>query len=154
MLRHATDRGHFRTSQPIKMQSYGAQSQGLHLQNTSTSKAQGTLSKRRQKDCKSRRVRGFAVRLCFLVTQKLHTMSRQCDCFNMSWTRMTPMAVPAGKGKAHKTSPYSKNSRQLRRAGSERNGSSLEKSTPTVVQRQMVSSTNTHTITLYGMSRL
>lgn len=68
-------------------------------------KAQGTLSKRRQKDYKSQKVREFAVRLCFLVTSEATPlMSHQHDSFNMSLTRIESMAVPAGKGKAHKTS--------------------------------------------------
>ena len=46
----------------------GAQPQWVHLQNTPTPKAQGTLQKKEQKDCESWRIRLFAVRLCLLVT--------------------------------------------------------------------------------------
>lgn len=61
---------HYRKPQPIKMQNRGAKSQWLHLQNTPAPQAQGTLQKRRWKDCESQRIREFAVRLCLPVTSE------------------------------------------------------------------------------------
>lgn len=47
----------------IRMQSYGAQSKWIYLQLSPTSKAQGTLWRREQKDFKSQKISEFAVRL-------------------------------------------------------------------------------------------
>jgi hypothetical protein len=61
--------------------------------------------RRRQKDCKSQRIRDFGVRLCLLVMSEAKPIeSHQHGCPNMSSTRRTPMDMPQWMGKAHKAS--------------------------------------------------
>lgn len=57
--------------------------------NNPTGKAQGTLSKKGQRDCKRLRIR-FYVRLCLLeISEVIPINYPQYDCSNMSWARMT-----------------------------------------------------------------
>ena len=52
---------------------------------TPTPKAQGSLKKRRQKDCKSRKNLEFCVRLCLLgMSEATPIKSHQHNCLNMS----------------------------------------------------------------------
>lgn len=53
------------------MQSYGGPFQWVNLQTTATPKTQGTFWKMIWKDCKSQRLKKFAVRLCFLVISEV-----------------------------------------------------------------------------------
>ena len=51
------------------------------MDTTSTSKVQGTFQKRWQNNCKSQRIREFAVKLCPLVMPEAPpTKSHQQDC--------------------------------------------------------------------------
>lgn len=88
--------------QPINIQSCKPSSNG-YIYNTlpPTPKAQGMLWKREWKDCKSHRIREFAVRLHPLATSEATPIkSYQQDCPNESWTRMTPMSMPSHTGKS------------------------------------------------------
>lgn len=61
------------------MQTRGAQSQRIHVQNT---KVQETLRKKGQKDCKNQRIMEFSVRLCLLgMPGDTPRKSHQHDCF-------------------------------------------------------------------------
>lgn len=53
--------------QPNKMQDCEEQSQLIHLENIVSFKAQRTMQKREEKDCKIQRIRAFAVRLFLTV---------------------------------------------------------------------------------------
>lgn len=91
----ATDRDHHRKPQPIKMLSREALSQWIYLQNTLTPKTWGTLWRRWWKDCKSRRITEFSVRLCLLViSEAIPIKSYNYDCSNASWPRIAPIDVP------------------------------------------------------------
>lgn len=53
-------------------------------------KPQGTLMKRREKDCVSYRIKECAVRLCLLViSEPIPIRSHQCGGQNKNWTRTT-----------------------------------------------------------------
>lgn len=81
---------------------YGTQTPNHHK--TTAPKAQGILQERRQRDCKSQRLRELAVRLCLLVTSEVTpTEFHQHDCL-CTWlnddnrhAKVGKMAKPAGK---------------------------------------------------------
>lgn len=79
-----THRDYYRNLQSIRLQSCGLHFYWIHLQNTPTSKAQGTSQQRGQKYCKSQRIRKFSVRLSLLLMPEamLVTLTR-------IWTRTT-----------------------------------------------------------------
>ena len=108
-----TDRDPYRKPQTPQIKSWGAQSQWIHLQNTPVPKALGTLQ---EIDCKRQRIREFAVRLCLsLMSEASPRNPPQCDCPNMSWTKMTPCQT--GQRKLTRPQPYTMNYRQLWKAG-------------------------------------
>ncbi|CAO2627845.1 hypothetical protein LEMLEM_LOCUS19702, partial [Lemmus lemmus] len=59
------------------MQSCGARSQRIHLENTSVPRAQETAQKRGQSDVKRQSIKEFAVRLC-LVKSSTQQVSSTC----------------------------------------------------------------------------
>lgn len=65
-IKDSSRRGYCRKPQPIKTQVCGAQSRGYMSNPTPVPKAQGSLRTRGWKDCKSRRISEFVMRLCFL----------------------------------------------------------------------------------------
>ena len=84
-LLFAKDGDLYKKRQLVKMQSCGAQSQGLHLQNTHMPKAQRTLQKSKWKDCTSQRNSEFAVRLGLLAkSEAIPIKSPQHDNLSMS----------------------------------------------------------------------
>jgi hypothetical protein len=139
-----TDGAYYRKLQPVKIQSCGTQIQWIHLQNTSTSKVQGPLQKRKQKDCKSQRIREFAVRLCFLVTQgAIPVKSYQDGCPNMSREKDdTSEHTNVDGEKFMRFQLYTKNYRQIQSAESGRNSLSQGRVHQLVIQYQMVSPEN------------
>lgn len=116
---HRTLQRHYRKLQPINMQSCEAQSHWIHLQNIPTFKVPGTLQKRGWKDCKSRRIREFGVRLFLLVTSAtILIKSYQHDYPNVTWTRRAPTNIKKYMGEKHKRSqPNTKNYRQWGKLG-------------------------------------
>lgn len=113
------------------MQSYGAQSQWLYLQNTPAPKAQRTYQKRGWKDCKIQRIKEFAVRLHLLgMAEAVAIKSHQLDCLNMNWTRQqTTIDISRlGGGESTKPQPYTKDFRQLRNTMGGRNSVSQGRS--------------------------
>lgn len=118
------------------MQNCGAQLQWIHLQNIPAPRAQKTLLKMGQRDCRSQRVRDFAIRLCLPVTSVATPIkSHQQDCPNVSWTR-PPVNLPNWI---------------WRIIG---NWVTLGKSTPNGYPGTTVSPENILQVTLYGIKRL
>lgn len=116
-----------------QMQSCETRSQWLHLQNTCIPTAQETLWKRGWKDCKSQRDRGFALKVCVLVTSEAaHSWSLTNQTAQM-WTEQerSKWIFQTGWGKAHKAStPRKELWATQERWGWERR-SFLAKTTPT-----------------------
>lgn len=83
-----------RKPQPIKMQSRGALFQWI------STKSQGTL-KRGQRDCKTQRIKEFAVRWCLsAMPEATAIQSHQHGCSNMSSARMVPLDIPGWTGES------------------------------------------------------
>lgn len=89
----------------------------MDVQNTPAGKAQGALwerrQKRRQKGSKSRKNRGFAVRLYSLVmSEAMAIQFHQHGCGDGNNRH-----AEVGGGVGMRTQPYTENSRKLRSAG-------------------------------------
>ena len=74
---------------------HGVYSQWVHLEDTPTFKAQGTLQYVGQRDFKNQKIREFAVRMCLLIrSEVIPIKSYQHICPYVSRTWMAPMSVP------------------------------------------------------------
>lgn len=81
-------------------------------------KAQGMLRKGEQEDCKSQKIKEFAVRLCLLVLSEVrHIKSHQCGCPNVEQNQDDIN----GHAEVDNGKFIHKNSRQLSPAASGRN---------------------------------
>jgi hypothetical protein len=80
---------HYRKPQPMKRQSWGAQSQWIHPQNTPIPKAQETPRKSGQNDSHSQQseAQGFAVRLFPGINGSYALKTHQRNCPTVSYTR-------------------------------------------------------------------
>ena len=107
-------------------------SSGFIYKTVPAPKAQGTLQKREQKDCKSQGIRECAVRVCLLVMSEATPIkSHQHGCLNMSQTRITTKGIPKQAGKTPQASIRHKNFRPLKDAKSVSNSLPQRRSTPT-----------------------
>lgn len=97
---------------------------------TPTPEAQGTLQKRRWRDCKSQRMREFAIKLCLLIMSEVAPIkSHPHDGLNMSWKWQWTCQSGRGGGEGWgvgggtwtvRPQPHTKIHRQLRKAESRR----------------------------------
>lgn len=81
----------------IKMSSFGTQSKRYIYKIAVIPKAQMTLQRTGQKDCKNRETRSLLQNSISLQCRMLHTVSHQPDFPNMSRTRTTIIDVPKQK---------------------------------------------------------
>lgn len=89
--------------------------------NSPTPKAQGMLRKREQEECKSQKIKEFAVRFCLLVlSEARHIKSHQSDCPNVEQNQ-DDINGHAKVDNVPETSIIHKNDRQLSPATSGRN---------------------------------
>lgn len=134
---------HYRKSQPIKMKHIYIYKMPLNL------RAQRATRKRGHKDCKSQRIRKFAVGLCLLKTSKAILIRTQHD-----WPSLIPMDMPNSTGESPWGFNMYKNYTQPRKAWSGRGGLPRKKNTSCLYRDKLSALKTCVQVTLSGLNRL